>query len=121
MSAENPELPVEASETYDIRGLLEHKQSELDSVLETLGEEVEFWNLRLESAEATIELTKREVWNQLVVEAITNLDEQWPFMSDYLHVSGTWYVPEVMLASDMITFPMERREAFGTVQSNGFQ
>ncbi len=121
MSAENPELNPYVKEFNGVREMLEYKQAHLDTTLEGLSEEIESWNEKLTLAKAYGDMSRNEIWKKLATEAVNSLDKQWPFMNDYLHVSGIWYVPQLSLSSDGIEYPMYQSQAFNTVRSNGFQ
>lgn len=107
-------------ETKTARETLIEKQFELDTVLTAVSEEIEFWNLRFEQMAKDESEQGQMALNTLAAEAISSLDQQWPFMGDHIHVSGSWYVPDINITPTSINFPPARQEAFSIVESNGF-
>ena len=102
------------------RELLSEKQNELDVVMETLSEEVEMWNLRMAERSLVHDENMAIEIAEMAQQATISLDEKWPFMGDYIHVSGLWHVPKIQVGYTGLEFPMEKKEAFNIVQSNGF-
>jgi len=106
-------------EKQNIRELVEGKQSELNHVLLELAEEIEMWNLVLSEAAQQTDLEPGQLAN-LAGESVTSLDKKWPFMGDFIHVTGRWYIPQVTINDMSIEYPMHEAEAFNIVRSNGF-
>jgi hypothetical protein len=120
MSVENLGPASEITEQLGIRNVLEQKQQELDTTLAGLADEIEFWNLKFSDITSEDEQQQRIAWSRLTNEAIRSLNGKWPFKNDYLHVSGSWFVPNATITGESISYPMERQEAFAVVESNGF-
>lgn len=119
MSQESFKSP-DFEEPLTVRELLDVKQAHLDHVMFDLAEEVEVWNLRLAEVSQESDESKDATLANMAQEATVSLDKKWPFMGDYIHVSGSWYVPKVEIGGSTIQFPMDKKEAFNVVRSNGF-
>lgn len=111
---------IELVQAPSSRELLSEKQNELDRIMETLSDEVEMWNLRMAERALVHDENMAIEIADMAQQATISLDEKWPFMGDYIHVSGTWHVPKVQIGYTGFEFPMEKKEAFTIVQSNGF-
>lgn len=112
--------PGEHEEPLTVRELLDAKQAHLDYVMFDLADEVELWNLRFAECAQSKTENRDAMLANLAQEATVSLDQKWPFMGDYIHVSGSWYVPKVEIGGATLQFPMDKQEAFNVVRSNGF-
>lgn len=121
MNHRSPESPEGGDRIYDVRDLLVKKQAELDTSLAELSDEIDMWNLRFRDLQSVGDYHREDTVGNLKAEAINSLDKKWPFMGDYVHVSGAWQFPSnIELSNDNIHFELSRQEAFSTVRSNGF-